>query len=73
STWLFAGQFVASTGLCIYSVLTGDRVFIVTNGLTALSAAVGFAIVRVHRRRELLRASQPQGGALPRALRPIKM
>ncbi|HEY6879361.1 MAG TPA: SemiSWEET family transporter [Polyangiales bacterium] len=76
SAWLFVGQFIASTGFCIYSVLMRDRVFVVTNGLLALSSAIGFAIVRVHRRRERLRASrapQPQGGALPRALRPIKM
>ena len=52
STWLFVGQFVASTGFCVYSVLLHNSVFIATNGLMAVAALVGLAIVRIHRRRE---------------------
>ena len=52
SRWLFIGQFAASTGFCIYSVLVDNWVFIATNGLLAIEALVGLAIVRVQRRRE---------------------
>lgn len=52
SHWLFIGQFAASTGFCVYSVLLKNWVFIATNGLLAVEALVGLAIVRVHRRRE---------------------
>jgi MtN3 and saliva related transmembrane protein len=52
SRWLFIGQFAASTGFCIYSVLVENWVFIATNGLLAIEALVGLAIVRIHRRRE---------------------
>jgi MtN3 and saliva related transmembrane protein len=52
SRWLFIGQFVASTGFCVYSVLVRNWVFIATNGLLAVEALVGLAIVRIHRRRE---------------------
>jgi MtN3 and saliva related transmembrane protein len=52
SSWLFVGQFAASAGFCIYSVLLRNWVFIATNGLMAIAAAVGYGIVRTHRRRE---------------------
>jgi MtN3 and saliva related transmembrane protein len=68
SSWLFVGQFVASTGFCIYSALVHDRVFTVTNGLLALLALTGFIIVRVHRRREADDAAT-RGSSAPRRAR----
>lgn len=41
---LFAGQIAASSGFVVYSALTGDTVFIVTNSLMLASAAVGLAL-----------------------------
>jgi MtN3 and saliva related transmembrane protein len=49
SKWLFVGQFAASTGFTIYSVLIQNWVFVVTNGLMVTNALLGFAIVRHHR------------------------
>lgn len=60
SSWLFIGQLAASSGFLAYSLLQRDLVFSVTNGLMALAALVGYAIVRIHRRREA-RASRPSG------------
>ena len=59
SRWLFIGQFAASTGFCIYSVLVENWVFIATNGLLAVEALVGLAIVRIHRRREARASLNP--------------
>ena len=50
SPWLFVGQMVASAGFSIYSALVHDWVFIVTNSLMLVSAAVGLGIVVQHRR-----------------------
>lgn len=44
SVWLFVGQTAASVGFTIYSALTGNWVFTVTNALLLLSALCGFAI-----------------------------
>jgi uncharacterized protein with PQ loop repeat len=44
SKWLFIGQLATSIGFVIYSVGTGNLVFIVTNSLLALSAVVGIYI-----------------------------
>jgi MtN3 and saliva related transmembrane protein len=52
SSWLFLGQFIASTGMLIYSVHLRELVFVVTNALMMVTAAVGGAILLVHRRRE---------------------
>lgn len=41
SRWLFFGQLAASVGFTVYSVLVHNWVFVVTNGLMALSAIVG--------------------------------
>jgi MtN3 and saliva related transmembrane protein len=49
SKWLFIGQFAASAGFTIYSLLVRNWVFVVTNGLMALSALVGLVIVLRHR------------------------
>jgi uncharacterized protein with PQ loop repeat len=51
SRWLFVGQIAASTGFTLYSVLVGDRVFVVTNALMLASAIAGLVIVVRHRRR----------------------
>ena len=50
SRWLFVGQFVASAGFAVYSVLVRDVVFIFTNCLMALSAVAGYGVVVWHRR-----------------------
>jgi len=44
SKWLFIGQFVVSVGLTVYSVGTGNMVFIVTNAALAINAAIGIFI-----------------------------
>jgi uncharacterized protein with PQ loop repeat len=41
SQWLFAGQVIASAGFTAYSVLLGNAVFAVTNGLILVSAVLG--------------------------------
>ena len=41
STWLFVGQATASVLFIVYSVLVGNRVFIVTNSCILLTALVG--------------------------------
>lgn len=51
SPWLFIGQLAASAGFTVYSVLIGNTVFIVTNGLIAGSAVVGLVVLLWHRRR----------------------
>ena len=52
SSWLFLGQFVASTGMLIYSLHLRDLVFVVTNAMMMVTALAGGAILLVHRRRE---------------------
>ncbi len=52
SKWLFVGQMAASVGFTVYSVLTGDPVFIVTNSILLLNGLAGLLIVLHHRRRE---------------------
>jgi len=52
SSWLFLGQFVASTGMLVYSVHLRDLVFVVTNALMMVTAVVGGAILWMHRRKE---------------------
>lgn len=41
SRWLFVGQAAASLGFLIYSVLLGNWVFTLTNGMLLLSALIG--------------------------------
>jgi MtN3 and saliva related transmembrane protein len=51
SKWLFIGQFFVSVGFTIYSLGTGDPVFIVTNAALAVNAAIGvFIWYRTQRR-----------------------
>jgi MtN3 and saliva related transmembrane protein len=68
SGWLFVGQLIASSGFTTYSVLVGDWVFIVTNGLLVLANIAGLTIVRIHRRREQPR--KPEARAQPRGAAP---
>lgn len=52
SMWLFVGQFVASSGLTIYSLLLGAWVFVVLNCVMATAALVGLGLwYRLRRRR----------------------
>lgn len=51
SPWLFVGMFTAASGFTVYAVMVENLVFIVTNGLVALSAALGLAICLHHRSR----------------------
>jgi uncharacterized protein with PQ loop repeat len=44
SKWLFRGQLAASLGFVIYSWLLGNWVFVVTNALMLLTAALGQCI-----------------------------
>jgi lipid-A-disaccharide synthase-like uncharacterized protein len=52
SSWLFFGQFVASSGMLVYSLHLRDTVFVVTNALMMVTAVVGGAILYMHRRKE---------------------
>lgn len=52
SKWLFVGQMAASIGFVIYSALTRNAVFVVTNSVMVVNALLGLAIFWHHRRRE---------------------
>jgi uncharacterized protein with PQ loop repeat len=49
SKWLYVGQMAASGGFLIYSWLIHDMVFLFTNALMVMGAAVGLCIVWSHR------------------------
>lgn len=44
SKWLFVGQVASSVGFTVYSALTGNMVFIVTNAVLLLSNLAGVYI-----------------------------
>lgn len=44
SKWLFTGQLAASIGFTVYSVLTGNVVFIVTNSLLVINSIIGILL-----------------------------
>jgi uncharacterized protein with PQ loop repeat len=50
SKWLFVGQLAASVGFVIYSVLSENVVFAVTNGVLSVSNAIGIYIFFRNRR-----------------------
>ena len=52
SPWLFAGQCLASIGFLIYSVLSENTVFIVSNSLILATAIVGEFVRRDINRRQ---------------------
>lgn len=49
SVWLFVGQFVASAGFTIYSILSKSVVFTITNACLTVAALIGLSIVFYHR------------------------
>jgi uncharacterized protein with PQ loop repeat len=55
SKWLFIGQLTASTAFLIYSWLVDNWVFVVTNSLLLITAAVGQWIFLRNRKREQAR------------------
>ena len=62
SRWLFVGQLTASTAFLVYSWLLHNWVFVVTNALLLVTAALG-ELIFLHNRRHKARAesgdSQP--------------
>jgi MtN3 and saliva related transmembrane protein len=52
STWLFAGQIIASVGFAIYSWLVENWVFIFTNSLMVVNGVAGLAISLHQKRKE---------------------
>ena len=59
SKWLFVGQTLASLGFTVYSVMTGDPVFIAVNSALLLSAVVGEAVYWRNRRAARVKVAQP--------------
>lgn len=57
SRWLFVGQLTASTAFLVYSWLLQNWVFVVTNALLLVTAAVGELIFLRNRRIEHARTS----------------
>ena len=52
SRWLFRGQLASSTGFIVYSYALGNWVFVVTNTLILLVAAVGQSLPYLRSRTE---------------------
>lgn len=50
SRWLFVGQVAASVGFTVYSLMLGNAVFAITNGLLTINAVAGLCIDRRNRR-----------------------
>jgi MtN3 and saliva related transmembrane protein len=44
SSWLFAGQLLASIGFAIYSYLVGNWVFTITNALLTINNIIGISL-----------------------------
>ena len=68
SPWLFSGQVIASAGFTVYSVLLGNAVFAVTNGLILMSAMLGQLLYWRNQRRKP-GAMQKLAGRLGMSLR----
>jgi uncharacterized protein with PQ loop repeat len=62
STWLFIGQTAASLGFSVYSLLLENWVFLTTNLLLLLNAAIGQWVTVRNRRSSSRRASGPLPG-----------
>jgi MtN3 and saliva related transmembrane protein len=60
SPWLFVGQIFASLGFLTYSVLVGNWVFSITNGLLILNSVVGYGITRHQQRRAAVAPHSPR-------------
>lgn len=72
SLWLFIGQIAASSGFLLYAARIGDPVFVVTNILLIVSAAIGLGLVVRNRRLDAeadgeSAESDPQPSALSEA------
>ncbi len=52
SKWLFVGQLAASVGFTVYSVLTGNWVFVFTNAALMLNNIVGVILYFKFRNKE---------------------
>ncbi|MBI3545146.1 MAG: hypothetical protein HY081_00920 [Gammaproteobacteria bacterium] len=52
SKWLFIGQLAASTGFIVYSWLLASWVFVVTNVLILITAAIGQWVYLRNKQRE---------------------
>jgi uncharacterized protein with PQ loop repeat len=52
SRWLFRGQFTASCGFLVYSLMLRNWVFVVTNAALLLTALAGQIIYRRNAQRE---------------------
>lgn len=63
STWLFAGQLLASVGFSLYSFLLENWVFLVTNLLLVVNALLGQWVTLRNRRRG--ESSRGGGAGLP--------
>lgn len=51
SRWLFIGQFASSTGFIVYSVMLSNWVFVFTNAMILVVAAVGQRVTSANKRR----------------------
>ena len=51
STWLFVGQIAANVLFLTYAVRTGDRVFLVANGLLLVTSLAGLGVKVYHGRK----------------------
>jgi MtN3 and saliva related transmembrane protein len=65
SRWLFRGQFTASCGFLIYSVMLRNWVFVVTNAALLLTALAGQLIYRRNSNRGSGPLRQPQASRDP--------
>jgi len=54
SSWLFAGQMLASAAFTTYSIQQEDPVFVATNSLMLINAVLGLVIDRRNRRKQAM-------------------
>jgi MtN3 and saliva related transmembrane protein len=50
SMWLFIGQIMASVGFLVYSIMLGNWVFTVTNGLLVVNSIFGISLYFYYRK-----------------------
>ncbi len=60
SRWLFVGQVAASVGFTVYSLMLGNVVFAITNGLLTINAVAGLFIDRRNRRLKAARGEKKE-------------
>lgn len=60
SRWLFVGQVAASVGFTVYSLMLGNVVFAITNGLLTINAVAGLCIDRRNRRLKAARGEKKE-------------